>query len=350
MIEILPVVFAVVSEYLRRERAKAERRSDEIEEDQKHIWEGVSDWILHNYKDVIDAFRAVDFLNPLESTKYLLSSVYEAMMIFQENGVRATIFDSKMSRHTLKYSYTHAHTQKSLLFFSQLSSLKGIEVPLLLRIGETCSLMGESHAACKSYKRILRHFKSNNSTHTHDWLLHAEAHLLLSKVMFAMGELEYVFNEEEEVYQDQGAKWHVEQAQKILDSVEKAEGTDKNNLMLLKRSARIQRSKLLIHLEDHQAALEHFTGSDEENACVDAVDGQCLDSTDSDAGFLSHRAPTHTIPSQVTADELDFKQLYALALFKAGQKMQAKEEFEAILKQIEEDQSGTEVSHFKIQL
>ena len=91
MIEILPVVFAVVSEYLRRERAKVDRNPQPQEENELRKYEGVSDWILNNYNDLIDAFQEVTFLNPLESTKYLLTSVFEVTKIFQEHGVRINI-------------------------------------------------------------------------------------------------------------------------------------------------------------------------------------------------------------------------------------------------------------------
>ena len=217
-----------------------------------------------------------------------------------------------------------------------------------MRIGETYSLMGEPRAACKSYKHVLHHFKSNSSTQIHDQLLHAEAHLLLSQEMFHLGELEFVFNEEGDVLKEEGAKWHAEQAQAILDLVQNADGHHRDVLKLLKKSTRIQWSKLLIHLDDHQTALKHFLGTDEEETSSGNDERLGLSSPASNAEVFSHRASSNTTPSEVTAEELDFKQLHALALFKAGQKMQATEEFEAILKQIEKDQSGTEVSSLYI--
>ena len=88
--------------------------------------------------------------------------------------------------------------------------------------------------------------------------------------------------------------------------------------------------------------MKHFKGGKQLLGSSKQLLGSGKDSTDQ-AERKRERRPSHMSPSSVKADELDFQQLYALALFKAGQESQAKEEFEAILRQTQSDATGTEV-------
>lgn len=342
LIEILPVVFAVVGEYLRRARAEDERTSRHVagpllihnslhsgaidsrsgvlngngyESDEDDLepqanagprrdCRAARDWMLSNYGSLIDAFQGVGFLDDLESTKYLLMTVLQAC-----ENTRA---------HEVPQSNT--------------------EINLQLRIGETCIFMGEPLFACEYFEPVLRYFAKNAPSTPHEQQLQAEAHLLQSKALYEIGDYQYTIHDHTRELIPEGSQYHVEKARTILDDLGGDHHHDQEHLL---RATRVQESKLLLHLDDYEQAMKHFKGGKQLLGSGKQLLGSGKDSTDQ-AGRKRERRPSHTSPSSVKADELDFQQLYALALFKAGQESQAKEEFEAILRQTQSDATGTE--------
>ena len=103
MLEILPVVFAIVAESLRRKEAQATRASNDDDEDDDGPTEedtslrgnhkDVCHWLLSEYKSLISAIDELNteekpILNQMESTKYILMSVLDAVEIFTKEEVR----------------------------------------------------------------------------------------------------------------------------------------------------------------------------------------------------------------------------------------------------------------------
>ena len=99
MLEILPLVFGVVAEVLRREdaieqrtawKASASSASSAVTHDPATAAhrKDVHDWIVNNYKSLMNAMENKEMKNKIETVKYLLMWVQSALEVFDRDKVR----------------------------------------------------------------------------------------------------------------------------------------------------------------------------------------------------------------------------------------------------------------------
>ena len=219
---------------------------------------------------------------------------------------------------------------------------------LIQRLGEASAEMGDLAVACQYYDRVVAYYEAHPPSNVHEQRIQAEAHLLYSKALFDLGNFD-------DGSEEMGSRGHVLKAQELLEKIETKDCDDKHELESLHRtrkSTKLQHCKLLLNRGEYERALQDFRALVEVMDLEGAADaatqgGDATDGVDRlpPSGHQLHRQLSvgFSDDSDVNADVLDFRQLYALALFKTDQREEARSAFDAIIRQTERDSSGTEV-------
>ena len=116
MLEILPLVFAIVAECLRRKEVQASRAANDDDTGDTSLrgnLESVCHWLIDEHESLISAIKDLNtdekpILDKRESTKYILMSVLEAVEMCTKDEVRKKN-DCQLHSHVSLDASTHLY-------------------------------------------------------------------------------------------------------------------------------------------------------------------------------------------------------------------------------------------------
>ena len=116
MLEILPLVFAIVAECLRRKEVQASRAANDDDTGDTSLrgnLKSVCHWLIDEHESLISAIKDLNtdekpILDKRESTKYILMSVLEAVEMCTKDEVRKKN-DCQLHSHVSLDASTHLY-------------------------------------------------------------------------------------------------------------------------------------------------------------------------------------------------------------------------------------------------